>query len=226
VGALGQHGLAEVLEEGEFQLQGALAGGGDAGLQVGQLGRRVARGAGHALAAHERGRDLGLVLAGDLDVPADQVVVADLERGDGGLAAVALLQRHDVAAAGVLEGAQLVQFGRDPVAGEAAVAGEEGRLVGEAGGQALAQVRRRGEAGGDVGQGGLGGEAVAELAARSSAWATASRSRGPPRPTARRERARSRSGQRRRAARASSRRPRRSAGPRPRRGGGRSRPGR
>jgi hypothetical protein len=68
-----------------------------------------------------------------------------------------------VAAAGVLQGAQLVQLGRDPVAGEAAVPGEEGRLVGEGGGQALAEARGRVEAGGDVGQGGLGGEGGAEL---------------------------------------------------------------
>ena len=52
---------------------------------------------------------LSACVAGHLDEVAEHVVVADLERGDAGLVAIARFERGDQAAAGVAQRAQLVE---------------------------------------------------------------------------------------------------------------------
>ena len=128
-----EHGGPQALEQLQLELDGALRGARDPALEVGQLVGRVAHGAGHALAAGRRPAGRAPAWArGDLDKVAQQVVVADLEGRDAGLAAVALLERRDVLPALVAQRAQLVQLAADALADEAAVAGEERRLVDEA----------------------------------------------------------------------------------------------
>ena len=87
--------------------------------------------------------------AGDLDEVAQQIVVADLERADPGLALVALLERGDVAAALVAQHAQLVEFRRPARPHEAAVACEQRRILIKAQSEAVDQAVQRHEALGD-----------------------------------------------------------------------------
>jgi hypothetical protein len=84
----------------ELAGQCAVAGGDDALLEIGKLGGGEAHRAGHRLAMDEGriGPQLLAVLRVDLDVVAQNVIVAELERGDAGRRGVARLQRRDVLA--------------------------------------------------------------------------------------------------------------------------------
>ena len=75
-----RHDLAdEVVEKPQFERERALGGAGDPAFEIGQLDGRVALRAGHRLAMDEvRARDCRPSLGRDLDVIADDVVVADL----------------------------------------------------------------------------------------------------------------------------------------------------
>ena len=84
---------AELVEQLELEGQRALGGARDLALQLGQLPGAVAGGARHALALDEMLGHLGAMGRGHLDVVAEHVVVADLERADAGLALHPALER-------------------------------------------------------------------------------------------------------------------------------------
>ncbi len=98
-------------------------------LVVLELGRDVALGAGQRLAPLVVGGHLRGVGVGDLEVVAEDLVEADLERRDPGALALALLQRGDVLPAAVAERAQLVELAI------VAVRGSRRRRPGSAGGR-------------------------------------------------------------------------------------------
>jgi hypothetical protein len=91
-GARSSRSLQQLLVEGLFACQGALAGAQHLVLEALQLRRDVALGALQRLSALVVvGHPVG-VAAADLDVVAVHAVVADLERGDAGALALALFQ--------------------------------------------------------------------------------------------------------------------------------------
>ncbi len=145
------------------------------------------------------GEQLVAVLRGHLDEIAEHVVVPDLQAAHAGRLGIARLQGGDDAARLVAQGARLVERRVVAVAHEAAVALEGRQFVGE----------RRGEFGRQhaVGSdarlqrfGNFGGVSFSAPSARARSAAAsrpsrmAARSRGPPRPTTRRDSARARSG--------------------------------
>ncbi len=87
-----------------------------------------------------------------LDVIADHVVVADLQRRHGGRRAVFRLQPGHRLAAVVTQGALLVELGAIARADETAIAGEERRLVGQCRRQCVDQHAMIGARRHDLGQ--------------------------------------------------------------------------
>ena len=124
----GGHPAAQRLEDRELALQDQLVGAQHAVLVLLQLGRDEALAARDRLLAHVVGRHERQVRAADLDVVAEDAVEAHLERADPGARALALLDRGDRLAPAAARPAQLVELGVDPVAHEAALAHEPGRL--------------------------------------------------------------------------------------------------
>ena len=94
-----------------------------------ELGREEALGVDQRLLAHVVGRDLGQVGLGHLDVVAEDLVVADLERADAGPLPLAALELGDEGLAGAADRAQVVELGVPAVLDDAALGQEEGRLV-------------------------------------------------------------------------------------------------
>ncbi len=94
-----------------------------------ELGREEPLGADERLLAHVIGRDLGQVGLGHLDVIAEDLVVADLERADAGPLALPLLQLGDEGLAGAADRAQVVELGVPAVLDDPAFGQQEGRLV-------------------------------------------------------------------------------------------------
>src|SRR5439155_1761540 len=111
-----------------------------------QLRRHVALGAGEGLAPLVIGRDPRLVGVRDLDVVAEHLVEADLERRDTGALALPRLQRRDVLLAAVACVLELVE--RLVMAGPDGVAVRElsRRAVHEGAGELVAQVLQQLEA--------------------------------------------------------------------------------
>ena len=205
-GALRDDAGSEPLENLEFEPERAVGGAGDLGFQFAQFGGGEAHLAGQRLAVDEgrverRGQQLVAVLGGDLDEIAEHVVVPDLERADAGFLGIARLQGGDHAAGFVAQRARLVEARVVAFAHEAAVALEGGQFGGERRGKFGGQHAVRAAAGlqrvGDFRRHIL--ERAPSARARSAAASTpsrmAARSRGPPRPTARRASARARSGE-------------------------------
>src|SRR6266849_5127503 len=94
---------------------------------------------GEAFGVHQRllalvigGREVEVGL-GDLDVVAEDLIEADLERLDADAGALSLLHLKDVAAAVLLQVAQLVQGGIHAGADHIAVGKAEWRLIGKRG---------------------------------------------------------------------------------------------
>ena len=211
-----RHLADEIVEHGELEGERLVGGAGDALLEIAERHGGEAHGARHGLAVDEGGvlQQLVGMGAGGLDVVAEHVVVADLQGRYSGIAAIAAFQLDDQAAAGVAQGAQLVELRRIGRRDEAAVAGEQRQIGGERAGQAIHQLdvmaeiaaqRSPGPAGSGASCGGRSSSAR-NSAASASASRMAARSRGPPRPRVRRESARSRSGTRLRRSRRDSRR--------------------
>ena len=86
-----------------------------------QFARNVTLGVGEGLLAYPRLGDLVLVGVADLDIVAENVVVADLERRDAGGLALALLDAREVVLTVERDAAQVVQFGIDAVGDHAAL---------------------------------------------------------------------------------------------------------
>ena len=91
--------VAQRGEELQLQRDPPLVGAEDLRLELGELGGDEALGVGEGLLAPVVGRDGGEVRARDLDVVAEDAVVADLERGDAGALALARLDGGDPARA-------------------------------------------------------------------------------------------------------------------------------
>ena len=133
---LGQHGFAERGEDGEFELQRPVGGGGDLGFELAELDRGEAHRIRHGLAMHE-GRAPGITqefLAGrlgHLDEIAEHRVVLDAQRPAAGLGRIARLQLGDDLARVDLEQAQLVERRIEAFAHEAAVATVEWQFIGQ-----------------------------------------------------------------------------------------------
>ena len=196
---------AQAIERLELERDAPLVGAEDLGLVVGELGGDVALGVGERLLAHVVGRHAVEVGARDLEVVAEDAVVADLERADAGALALAHLDLQDLALAALGEREQLVELGGEAAAHEAAVAPLRRRIVGERvrdlGGDVAAQrlVARRQleELGMRQPRGGVAGERPAMSArrpgSRSRLRASATRSRGVATPSVARPASRSRS---------------------------------
>ncbi len=139
---LGEHKIAESGEELELECERAVSGLGDARLERGKLGRGEAHDIGERLAVDEglgmrrlgQGRSIG---RGDLDEIAEHVVVADLERLDGGRLGIGRLQAGDDLAAAVAQFPLLVEICARAVADETAVACIHGQALGQRSGKRL-----------------------------------------------------------------------------------------
>ena len=93
---------------------------------------------------------------GHFQVIAEHLVVADLERGDAGALALALLQRGDVLLATIAEPAKLIQLGVEPRPDDLAVGQERRRALGEPLAEPCGQVGQQVEAFRRFEQGGAG----------------------------------------------------------------------
>ena len=93
-----------------------------------------------------------------------------MSEGIAGLAAVALLEPHHVLPAGIAQGAQLVEPGVHALADEAALAGQQGRLVDQRPADPLRQARGWLEPGRDGAECRLARNSACKRAARSAAW--------------------------------------------------------
>ena len=125
-----RHDLAdEILEEPQFQRERALGGAGDLAFELAEFDRRVAHRARHRLAVHKIGAELASELfyirGRHLDVIADDVVVADAQRGDADRLGIARLQRRDRTPAVIAQFAQLIELGGVTRRDKAAVARKE-----------------------------------------------------------------------------------------------------
>ncbi len=107
----GRDRFADLLEQGVFQLADLLLGPQHLLLVFLQLRRDEALGVGERLVADIVLRDVREVRLGDLDVVAEDLVVADLERADAGALPLALLDARDPALAFGADGAQFVKLG-------------------------------------------------------------------------------------------------------------------
>ena len=123
-----------------LDFEDALVGGENFALVFLQLGR------GEALGIHQRllalvvrGREMQIGLR-NLDVVAEDLVEANLQRGDAGAFALALFHRGDDLLAVLAEVAQFVEFGVVTAADHARVGGERRRLVGDGAFEPLAHV--------------------------------------------------------------------------------------
>ena len=135
-----------LVEEGEFDLQRPVGGGGDLRFELAEFHGREAHGARHGLAMDE-GVLPGLlqqILAHILrhfHEIADHVVVLDAQGAAAGLRRVAALQRRDEAAGILLQLAQLVEVGIEACADEAAIALQERQLVGKGRREPVGHIR-------------------------------------------------------------------------------------
>ena len=132
----GKRGSDKVFEKREFDFDGAAGRFGDAAGQRGQLRRREAHGVRHGLAVDigagkGRLRQLLAMTGRHLDVIAEHIVVADLERGDAGFLRIFRLKTGDELARVVAQAARLVELRARTPGDEAAVAGDERQFAGQ-----------------------------------------------------------------------------------------------
>ena len=120
---------AQLLEELDLALQDPLVGAQDFLFVLLQRRRDEALAAGDGLLAVIVRRHRVQVRFRDLDVVAEDAVVADLQRRDAGARALALFQLRDDLLAGAADAAQVVQLGVDAVADVAAVADQGAGLL-------------------------------------------------------------------------------------------------
>ena len=133
-------GAAEILEEPGLQRANLLLGAEHRGLEVRELGGDVALGVDEGLLAVVVGGHAGGVGLRHLEVVAEHLVVADLERVDSGARALPRLELGDPPRAVSADGAQVVQLGVIPVADHPPLArGGRGRRDQRAG-QAIDEV--------------------------------------------------------------------------------------
>ena len=104
-------GRPERAEQLRLARRHPLLGAEHAGLVVLELGRHVPLGGGQRLPPLVVGGHPGRVRVGDLEVVAEHLVEADLERRDPGALALPLLERGDVLPAAVAQRAELVELG-------------------------------------------------------------------------------------------------------------------
>ena len=122
---------AQRLEHLDLALEDPLVGAEDLLFVLLERRRDEALAAGNRLLAVVVGRHRVQVRLRDLDVVAEDAVVADLERGDAGARALPLLHLGDHLLARRRDAPQVVELGVDAVADVAAVARQRRRLVDE-----------------------------------------------------------------------------------------------
>ena len=123
--------LADFGEQFLFERENLVLGVEHFALVILQFRRGEAFGVGQRLLALVVGGRQVLIGAGDLDVVAEDVVEAHLERGDAGALPLARLDLRDVLLAVLAEIAQLVEFGVVSGANRAAIRQVERRFVGD-----------------------------------------------------------------------------------------------
>ena len=119
---------AQLLEQHRLARGDQLVGAQHAVLVLLELGGDEALAARDRLLAHVVGRHQRQVRLADLDVVAEDAVEADLERGDAGAGALALLDGRDRLAPAAARAPQLVELRVDAVLHEAALAQERRRV--------------------------------------------------------------------------------------------------
>ena len=102
---------AQFGEQAPLDFGDAFVGGQDFAFVLLELGRGEALGICQGLLALEIGGDQVQIGVGHFDVKAEDLVVANLERGDSGALALALFHGGDDLAAVLAQVAQLVEFG-------------------------------------------------------------------------------------------------------------------
>ena len=131
-----------------------LLGAEDPRLVLLELRRHVALGGGQGLPPLVVGGDLGRVGVGDLQVVAEHLVEADLERGNAGALALTLLERGDVLPAAVAERAQVVELAVEARADHATIAEGGRRTILEAAPELGGEIGEQIELVHRIGQGG------------------------------------------------------------------------
>ena len=106
-----------------------------------EVGRHVALRSGKGLLARVAVRDAIALRVGDLDVVAEDAVVADPQRADAGALALGGLQRREVRARGASGRAEVVEIGVGALTDRAAIRGVCGQILSEETGEAFLQAR-------------------------------------------------------------------------------------
>ncbi len=131
---------AQLREELGLALGDALLRPEDFGFVFPELRRHESLGGGQGLPALVVERHLGGVSMGDLEVIPEDLVVADLERGNPGALPFALLHRGDELLPTLPQGTALVELGIVAGANDPAVGQQSGGPFGQAGGERGGQV--------------------------------------------------------------------------------------
>ena len=134
---------AKIEEELVFELARAFLCAEDFRLHLLQLGRDEALGVGQGLLARVVGGDGGEIGGADLDVVAEDLVVADLERLDAGAFLLAALESGEPFLALDRGGAKFLQRGMVSGADEAAFLEQDGRVVGQRARVEIGQIGQR-----------------------------------------------------------------------------------
>ena len=134
--ACGQRLGAQPLEDFQFEIERAVAGIGDLGFDLAELGCGEAHLPGQGLAMDEdriqrRRHQSVAVLCGHLDEIAEHIVMADLQAFDAAVVGVARLHRGDDQPRRVAQAARLVERRFITLAHETAVALDQRQLLGK-----------------------------------------------------------------------------------------------
>ena len=137
---LGHDGGGEFVEQLQFDFQRAAGRLGNAACEARQFRRGEAHRVGHGLAMNEasgegRRGELFAVARRHLDVIAEHIVVADLQRRDAGFVGIFRLQAGDQAARVVAQAAGFVERRVMTLGDEAAIAGLQRQFRGQGGGE-------------------------------------------------------------------------------------------
>ena len=137
---LGGDAGAQPLEDRDLELETALVGAEDLLFVLLERRRDEPLAAGDRLLAVVVGRNVAEVRLRDLDVVAEDAVVANLERRNAGPRPLRVFHRGDVLLVRAADAAQVVELGVDAVADHAAVARDRRRLVDERRVELVAEV--------------------------------------------------------------------------------------
>ncbi len=157
---LGGHLRRQLAENLRLAGQGPIPGAEHDGLSVLELRSDISLGSGEGLLADIAGRNHGALGVGNLEVVAEDTVVADPEAANAGALPLRRLQSGDEVTGLAGRAVQGIELGIGAGAHEAPLAGARGRSVDEHGGEAFTDLRGRGHVVGEAAQ--LAGKAVDE----------------------------------------------------------------